>query len=487
MQLLELRPRRGAVALRLRLQLRPCRIHQRWRGPLREAFDWLRDTVAPKFEAIGRISFKDPWAARDAYIGVILDRSPSSIDAFLQEHGTVGFDDSSRATALQLMELQRHAMLMYTSCAWFFDDVAGIETVQVIQYAARVIQLAQRVLGLELEAEFLERLAQAHGSTKEAPDGRAVYERTVRPAILSLKRVAAHYGVHRLFDAQDDHVYAFDIEAEEGTRSTYGRAKLVVGNAMFRSRIDLDAARLSYCALHFGDHTVSCGVRAFAGPEAFAQVSAAAHEAFQRAAFPEVLKLMDRDFDGTSYSIGSLFRDEQHTVVRRILKPALEQIDNSYRQIYEQNAPLTRFLRSLDLTVPRRIQMTGAFVLSQGLRQALEAPVPDLARVEEIIDEATQSGIELDQQTIGMAVSDAMDRAIRATDRNDPLSNGRWLLDLVKLIAKLPFAVDLWPLQEHFVDHMRSRIGPLVGRSDAASTGQLALIRELGTALEVQV
>lgn len=460
--------------------------HQRWRAPLRAAFDWLRDAVTPRFEEVGATVFKDAWAARDGYIGVILSRSPETISRFLAEYARTPGDNGHRTIALQLMELQRHAMLMYTSCAWFFDDVAGIATVQVIQYGARVVQLAKLVLGLDLESEFLERLAQAHGSNKEYPDGRAVYERKVRPSMLNLKRVAAHYAVNRLFDGELDRVYAFDVEGVMGARLASGRARLVVGNATFRSRVDFDEALLSYCALHLGDHTVSCGVREFAGDSAFAAVRSSVEAAFDRADFAMVLKIMDREFGGTAYSVASLFLDEQHAVVRRILEPAVEQIDHAYRQIYEQHAPLARFLRSLDLVVPRQIQMTGTFVLSQGLKRTLEKPVPDLARAREIVDEAQRSGITLDEATIGQAVSDAMTRMIHSEDTTrDPVHNGRLVLSLLKFINSLPFQIDIWPLQEYFVDRIRPLASTMTTQGGGASG--LPLIRELGKALEVQV
>ena len=462
--------------------------HQRWRAPLRDALDWLRDSVTPRFEEVARPLFTDPWAARDAYIEIILDRTPAKIDAFLQSQCQRPLEPAERIRAMELMELQRHAMLMYTSCAWFFDDVAGIETVQVIQYAARVIQLAALALGLDLEDEFLKRLEQAHGNTKESPDGRTIYERSVRPAMLKLERVAAHYAVHRLFGGPAERVYSYEIQGDQGTRLTSGRARLVVGNAIFRSRIDFEEARLSYCALHMGDHTVSCGIRPFAGDDAFAEVKNTVSEAFDRADFAQVLKVMDRQFDGTSYSIGSLFRDEQHAVVRSILKPALEQIDSSYRQIYEQHAPLARFLRSLNLTVPRRIQMIGGFVLSESLRQILAQPMPDLDRAGELAAEAARAGIALDQKTLGQAISDAMSRTIHpATANPDPLVICQSIHALVRFVATLPFDVDLWPLQEYFLDHLRPLSETLATRQDQDAAAGVALISSLGQALEIRV
>ena len=135
--------------------------HQRWRKPLRDSLDWLRDHLAHLFEGEAGKLLSDPWAARDAYMAVILDRSPASVERFFQAQARRRLSDVEVVQALKLLEMQRHALLMYTSCAWFFAEISGIETVQTLAYAARAIQLAHEVAGSELEPSFLERLAEA--------------------------------------------------------------------------------------------------------------------------------------------------------------------------------------------------------------------------------------------------------------------------------------------------------------------------------------
>lgn len=463
--------------------------HQRWRAPLRHALDWLRDEIREPFERACSTLLKDPWAARDAYIDVILDRSESSVARFLATHAAGPLSEAERSRVMQLMEMQRHAMLMYTSCAWFFDDIGGIENVQVIQYAARVLQLAAIACGLDLEERFIERLAHAPGNTKDAPHGRAVFEHAVRPSRLGLERVAAHYAVQRLFDGTHRRVHAYEVEVANEDRVSHGRATLVVGNATFRSLIDFTASRLSYAALHLGDHTVSCGVRPFLSDEAFGATKSEVVAAFDRADFAAVIRLMDRDFGGTSYSIASLFRDEQHSVVRRVLASALEQIDSAYRHIYEQHAPLTRFLRSLDLTVPRRIQMVASFVLSQQLRRILEAPEPDLDRAAQTIDEANRAGIALDEQTLKQSAAHAMAAAINAggDSESELILSSRKILALIRFLDRLPFVVDYWPVQEHYIDRLRPLAHSLASRADAEPAPSLSLLNELGRAIGIKV
>ncbi len=199
--------------------------HQRWRAPLREALDWLRDTLAPRFESMAANLLKDAWAARDDYIAVILDRSEESRAAFFERHALGPLDEDQQIAALRLLELQRHAMLMYTSCAWFFDELSGPETVQVVQYAGRAIQLLQNLGGGDLEPEFMERLAQAPSNIPEHRNGRVVYEQFVKPAIIDREKLGAHFAVGSLFEdyPENARVYSCTFEQRQKVTLTCGQ------------------------------------------------------------------------------------------------------------------------------------------------------------------------------------------------------------------------------------------------------------------------
>jgi alpha-amylase/alpha-mannosidase (GH57 family) len=173
---------------------------QSWRAPLREALDWLRDTLIPCYEGRAGRLFQDPWAARNGYIDVILDRSPETLERFWSGHAAHPLSNAEKITALKLLELQHHAMLMYTSCGWFFDDLSRIETMQVIHYAGRAVQLAEEIFGESLECRFLERLEQAKSNIPEHQDGRRIYERFVKPAMADSAAAGADH-VSSVFDS----------------------------------------------------------------------------------------------------------------------------------------------------------------------------------------------------------------------------------------------------------------------------------------------
>jgi len=205
--------------------------NQEWRAPLRKALNDLRDALVPLTESEAGKLLKDAWAARDAYIQVVLDRSAESADRFFAEHQAHLLSDAERVRALELMEMQRHAQLMFTSCGWFFDDIGGIETVQVIAYAARVLQLAQQVFGEKatpLEPAFLASLAEAKSNDPKAGDGAKIYRKCVDTMELHLEQVAAHYAISSVFSsfADETELFCYHVRRISYDIYTSGRGRL---------------------------------------------------------------------------------------------------------------------------------------------------------------------------------------------------------------------------------------------------------------------
>jgi hypothetical protein len=121
---------------------------------------------------MGLSLLNDPWAARNDYVAVMGDRSDASLNAFFAAHQSHELSASERVTALQLLEMQRHALLMYTSCGWFFDEISRPEGTQILRYAARALELAGEVAGIALDPEFVQRLDLAPsnvGTSKPGP------------------------------------------------------------------------------------------------------------------------------------------------------------------------------------------------------------------------------------------------------------------------------------------------------------------------------
>ena len=427
--------------------------NQEWRAPLREALDWLRDTIAPRYEEKGREMFHDPWAARNAYINVVLDRSPENVDRFLKEQVSHELNDDETILALKLMEMQRHAMLMYTSCGWFFDELSGIETTQVIQYAARTIQLYREIFGDSLEAMFLDRLELAKSNIPEHKDGRTIYEQFVKPAMVDREKVAAHYALLSLFEQPDEEtiVYCYRVQLDDLQASEAGRAKLVVGRARITSEITNESDVLSFGALHMGDHLMNCGVGIYRSDDEYNNLKHELSHPFSRADFSQVIRILDRHFGESTYSLRSIFRDDQRKTLNLVMQSAISEAEAVYRQLYETHAPMMRFVADLNVPPPRAFSMAAEFALNSSLRAAFEDPELDLARINTILDEAGRDDVTLDGETLGFALRRAIKRlSERLLENPGDLELMKKLEAAAGLARSLPFEVNVWRAQNSY-------------------------------------
>jgi alpha-amylase/alpha-mannosidase (GH57 family) len=426
---------------------------QEWRSPLRRALDQLRDDLAIRFEEQGKQYLKDPWFARDEYIQLILDRSEGSLDVFLKRHAVRELDGEERSKALRLLELQRQALLMYTSCGWFFDELSGIETVQVMQYAARAIQLWEGLSHENLEPAFLDVLKEAKSNVAEHGNGARIYEKFVMPVKVDLKKTAVHYAVSSLFEDYGDRaaIYCYDVLQEDYQRTEAGRTKLAFGCASVISGVTRESERVSFAVLHLGDHSLNCGVRAFQGDEPYVAMKEEMAAAFGSGNFADIIRLMDKHFGVNNYSIRDLFRDEQRKVLHLLIGNTLDEFETSYRRMYDDSRILMGFLQETGMPLPQAFLAAAEFILNADMRLAFSGDTADLERLRTIVDEMKRWGVSADpvntKFTIRLCLERMMDRLAGNPGDRDLF---RDLAEAVTLLQSVPIDVVYWQVQNMF-------------------------------------
>jgi alpha-amylase/alpha-mannosidase (GH57 family) len=466
--------------------------NQKWREPLREALDWLRDSVAPLVHTASADLLTDADAARNDYIHVILDRSRPSVNAFLARHSVRTLNPAERVRALQLMELERNAMLMYTSCGWFFDDISGIETVQIITYAARVLELAAALFpetcGI-LERSFTDRLAQAKSNDPAWHDGRYIYDQAIRPMVVDLEQVVAHYAISCVFPraeettaAEHDRLFCYTIAHLWETNMPYGLGQLRLGRVRISSLLTEDTEEAAYGLLHFGDQNVSAAVKRVTAEEHQDLVLLAKEieDAVDASNLTEVVRLMDDYFGESRFSLTSLFTDEQRRIVKSILDPAMQSLEATLTGLYESHASLLHFLARTGVPRPPALRVAAQFAIHSQLRRALEADPVDVAAVERLLTEAREDAVVIDQPTLGFLSDERMHATMERLQQNPTDHEAvRRALKLATALRALPFSLDLWQAQNIWYE-LSSRVA---GESKAVRDDFLAL----GTALNIRV
>ncbi len=423
---------------------------QHWRRPLREALDWLRDELAPRCQLAARELLRDPEEALDDYISAVLDRSPASVNAFFARHAARELDTDDQVRALKLLEIERHLMLMYTSCGWFFDELTGLETVQVLRYAGRAVQLTEDLFGPLLEEQFLSRLEQTWSNISGMGDGRDVYERFVRPGIVNLPGVAAHYAVSSLFNGYRGRssTYCYRLDLQESRVLESGKARLALGRARITSRTTRERLTFCFAVLHFGDHNLRAGVGPFPGENAFRVMVQQAAQAFLGGDLTGCLHVLDQRFQGATYSLKSLFRDEQRRILSRILDSTLGEAEAVCRQVYEHHAPLLSFLADLQTPLPGLLRATSEAVLTSAVERALAEAEPDLERVRTLLDTAARQHINLDTAGLEVALRQRLNAVVEQWARKPADLHLLELAESVASVARVvPFEVNLWNSQ----------------------------------------
>jgi alpha-amylase/alpha-mannosidase (GH57 family) len=469
------------------------RWNQEWRQPLRNALDWLRDDVAIKYEQKAQGLLINPWEVRDQYIGIILDRSSDNIEKFINQFQNHVLSGEEVIITLKLLELQRHAMLMYTSCGWFFDDLSGLETVQVIQYAGRVVQLAEELFGENYEELFLQRLEKAKSNIKEHVNGRQIYEKFVKPAMLDLTKVFAHFAVSSLFEEYGEtaEIFSFQIKEKEVNVFDVGKARLSVGRGCVLSVVTHEKENLIFGVLHFGDHNINAGVHIYEGDEAYQTMLKELAEIFSAADFTESVRLLDKHFGTSTYSLRSLFRDEQRKIIDNILKSALSEIETAYRQVYEYHYPPMRFLSELGYPIPRSYKAAATLILNSGLQEAVSQDTLNIDQINSYLEEVATWQVELDSEGLNYLLQQNLE-----TIMSNLASNPEDIELLNKIISSLQvthyqtFSVELWKVQNSYYQILNTVYPKLKKRKEEGDTSVQRWIEDymhLGSLLNIRV
>jgi alpha-amylase/alpha-mannosidase (GH57 family) len=425
--------------------------NQAWREPLRNALDWLRDALATPYEQRAKQYLKDPWQARNDYVALVLDRSPNSVEQFLAQHSVQPLASADKINVLKLLEMQRHLLLMYTSCGWFFDELSGIETLQVIQYAGRAIQLYNDIFNTDIEPRFLDQLEQAKSNIADHGDGRRIFEKFVKPAMVDLRKVAAHYAVSSLFEDYPEKaaIFCYQASRRDYHSAEAGKAKLALGRVNIASGITQESAGFYFGVMYFGDHNLGCGIREYMDAKSYQSLRKEFFESFEKADFPQVLRIQDQYFESSRYSLKSLFRDEQRKILNLILETTEADALSVYRHLFEHHVPLMRFLKDSNSPPPRALAAAGEFVVNAELCREFASEQLNSEAIQTLLKEADLAGIPLDADTLEYTLRTSLELTAESFCSNpkqvDLLEK---MVSGVELVYALPFDVNLRKVQD---------------------------------------
>ena len=480
---------------------------QEWREPLRNTLDWLRDRLSRIYEKFGPMLLSDPWEARNDYVSVISDRTEHTLDRFFAQHQSHLLNAAERTEALSLLEMQRHALLMYTSCGWFFDEISRPEGTQLLQYAARAIELAEAFSDEDLEPEFIGRLESAPSNVDYFRDGAGVYLKQVQPNRVSLKQVVAHYAMGSLFNTYrpNHQLYCYTLERQDYYQQPLGALTLAVGQVKVTSAMTQETTTLAFAVLHLGGWDFHCGVQSFPSRSAYTRVKSAVTAAFTGNSIAQSVLAITQYFSPT-YTLQDLFAEERQQIMQQLNQETLQRLDQLYEQVYRENYGILMAFHRDRLAVPQALQVAADITLShraleiiRSLEQDITEPDGHLlkitmgrvAELEGVAVEAHHFRCELKlpgaQPILERLILQGLSQVLHSEEVKEPAELETIVEALGRLISlgdRLSVPLALYRAQELYYDYLMKV--PIRDR-EICSTPHWQLMIALGHALAMDV
>jgi alpha-amylase/alpha-mannosidase (GH57 family) len=467
---------------------------QEWRAPLRNALNWLRDRLGNIYEADAAALLKNPWAARNDYVDVILERSQESVECFLAAHRIRELKAEERVRVLKLQELQRHAMLMHTSCGWFFDDISRIEAIQILQYAGRAIALGEELSGLDtIEEEFLQILQRARSNDPEFGNGRDIYGKFVKPAMIAGHKVAGQYAVRSLFEDSPERseFYSYIVDRQFSKMVTSGKSKLAMGRCKITSKITRESSEAEYAVAHLGGGDISGRAKECQGGCATQKLVDEITGAFENNDLPAAFRSMDAYFGEAVFSLDSLFLDERLKVLETLLNAANAEMEASCLQAYASAAPLVRSLMKLGMEPPASFLIVADLALRARLLPALQAEDLNSRQVVDVLEETKFWRVELNKKELEDALRQAIEKQAKESHNNPgDLKSLRRFTAAVDLASKLSFDINYYQTQNIYYELLKNGYPPMklaAEKGDKNATVWIEEFQDLGKKLSVRI
>ncbi len=465
---------------------------QAWRGPLRVALDELRLTLDPAYEKAMRAFGSDPWDLRDKYIHVILARSEKSRHDFLTLFGLQDVTPEQRIGIWKWLELQKCLQMVYTSCGWFFDEVSGIETVQVMRYAARSLQLARELGVPDPEPVFQKQLTKAPSNRNQFSHAADVYGSQVRPEVLDLHRIAAHHAVAAVFleAAENQEKPSYSLSFSRLSRYERQGWKLAIGHLTLQSRLTEEQLDLNFASFYLGGHDVFAAVGPVMSESAFDQMVKSLESEFLAGNTEGLVPLLDRLLEPEWVGLPHLYKDTKREIVSRLLETILEEFKDAVRPIYAKDFDFIQAVHSMNVPLPSALIQAVGYLRHQEIYRLLERPDPDITELRSFAGQIKNEVFDLDQKTMGPALSRTLERILGKIDQDPEDSASLRLLDaIIAVVDDLPLELNLWKSQNRFFYlrkgwfnklKIRERTGDLDAKAD------LACLRRIGDYLRVR-
>ena len=435
--------------------------NQKWRKPLRQALDYLRDELINLCSAQGTKYYKDFWQARNGYIDVILDRSKVALDEFFNKYAKKTLNEPDRIKAVKLMEIQRFSQLMYTSCGWFFADISGIETTQILKYAYRAMELASEFTNANYEKTFLSILQKAKSNIQEFGNGKDIFNRWVKPAAIGVEKITAQYAIESSFenetDKKESDLYCYKVKRNNIKKYVNLDNILSFGKIDVTSNITFEKKEMSYVILQTQNYDFYCAVKEFTCSDDYNLEAKEISKVFKKDGIIEALQAIELYYGSKFYSLKDIPIDRRKTILENMIQSKLQKAAQTYQDMYENLLNPISHLNDLGMDIPEGFRVCAKYTLLSDLDEELTNikkynDAKALERLLAIKQLADKFKIKLNTPRIRTILSSRLSKLITSLVVDMTIDNTKELINFFELLEKLNIETEISAAQNTFYE-----------------------------------
>lgn len=434
--------------------------NQKWRKPLRQAFDYLRDELIKLCSIQGTKYYKDFWMARNDYIDIILDRSKENIDNFFKVHAKKHLNQNEKIKAIKLMEIQRFSQLMYTSCGWFFADISGIETIQIMKYALRAMELASEFSSINLEKTFLSILQKAKSNILSFGNGRDIFNNYVKKSAITMNKIAAQFAIESSIkenNEKQENLYCYTIKKSNYKNYTNAASAIYFGKLELTSNITLEKKDLSFVVLQTQDFNFYCSIKDFISLDDYNLERKEILKAFEENNASEIIKTIKIYFGNNSYSLKDIPIDKRKKILKNLILSNLIKAGKVYKNLYKSLCAPIAHLFDLGMDIPETFRVCAKFTLLSDLSAEYKNLTSyndkkSVKKILEIAATAQKFKINIDNEYARTILSENLNQLILKLKEHTNITSANEVLGFFELAEKLNIEVKITTAQNIFYE-----------------------------------
>lgn len=391
--------------------------NQKWRKPLRDAFDKLNESLVELYEFEGKKYFKKIWEVRDDYISILLNPVQENKTKFLQKHLHSKHLLKEKSKALRLLETQKYMLYMYTSCGWFFSELSGIETLQNLKYAAKAISLASHFDEFILSSEYYDFLEQAKSNLDNRKNGRQLYQEIFKNSLYSEYNIInefAHKCLFLKFKSNED-LYKYKIDLMDFVKKEFNSHHHLLGKIKLVNILLEEEKYFIFYLIQKSINNSQCWIM---------EVT----EEFKFEKSPQIVEWINNPllnenfikmFPKKIFSISDILFDIRLKLAKSIFAERNEELDITYQKIYNENIDFINFLKSLNLNIPKELKVITEAVLKNQIKSILseyikEFKEEELTKLNQVVNSLLYSNLQIESDSLKLLYNNIL--ILRLTD-----------------------------------------------------------------------